>query len=73
MRGGVTVLVLLALSDEGAPVANHHEAAALAALGAHVATCTPDQFPEVFAAALERRDLSVEVTEVAARSTSALG
>ena len=50
VRSGVTVLVLLALSDEGAPVANHHEAAALAALGAHVATCTPDQFPDVLAA-----------------------
>ncbi len=66
VRSGVTVLVLLALSDEGAPVANHHEAAALAALGAHVATCTPDQFPEVLAATLEGRELPAEVTEVAA-------
>ena len=58
VRSGVTVLVLLALSDEGAPVANHHEAAALAALGAHVATSTPDQFPDVLAAALEGRDVN---------------
>ena len=57
VRSGVTVLVLLALSDEGAPVANHHEAAALAALGAQVATCTPDQFPDVLAAALEGREV----------------
>jgi hypothetical protein len=57
VRSGVTVLILLALSDEGAPVANHHEAATLAALGAHVATCTPDRFPDVLAAALERRSL----------------
>jgi hypothetical protein len=72
VRSGVTVLVLLALSDEGAPVANHHEAAALAALGAHVATCTPDQFPEVFAATLEGRELPAEVTAVAAVSPAAL-
>ena len=61
VRGGVTVLVLLALSDEGAPVANHHEAAVLAGLGAHVATSTPDQFPDVLAAVLEGRPLSAEV------------
>jgi uncharacterized protein with von Willebrand factor type A (vWA) domain len=62
VRSGVTVLVLLALSDEGAPVANHHEAAELAARGAHVATCTPDQFPEVLSATLEGREMPAEVT-----------
>jgi hypothetical protein len=67
VRSGVTVLILLALSDEGAPVANHHEAAALAALGAHVATCTPDQFPDVLAAALEGRELPPDVVTATAR------
>jgi hypothetical protein len=57
VRSGVTVLVLLALSDDGAPVANHHEAATLAALGAYVATCTPDRFPDVLGAALEGQPL----------------
>ena len=47
-----TVVVLLALSDEGAPAYDHHEAAALAALGASVTACTPDEFPDVLAAAL---------------------
>ena len=61
VRSGVTVLVLLALSDEGAPAANHHEAAALAALGAHVATCTPDQFPDVLASVLEGQPLPADV------------
>jgi hypothetical protein len=60
VRSGVTVLALLALSDEGAPAANHHEAAALASLGAHVATCTPDSFPDVLAAVLEGRPLPAE-------------
>jgi hypothetical protein len=55
---------LLALSDEGAPTANHHEAAALASLGAHVATCTPDSFPDVLAAVLEGRELPVEVRQI---------
>ena len=47
VRAGVTVVVLLALSDEGAPVSNHHEATALADLGATVTTCTPADFPDL--------------------------
>lgn len=52
-RAGVTVLCLLALSDEGAPVHDQVAAADLVALGATVMACTPDQFPEVLADALE--------------------
>ncbi len=54
VRSGVTVLCLLALSDEGAPVYDRAMAAELVALGATVMACTPDQFPEVLAAALAR-------------------
>jgi Mg-chelatase subunit ChlD len=54
-RAGVTVLSLLALSDEGAPVHDRAMAADLAELGATVMACTPDRFPDVLAAALERR------------------
>lgn len=54
VRSGVTVLCLLALSDEGAPVHDHQAAADLTQLGATVMACTPDAFPEVLAAALER-------------------
>lgn len=53
VRAGVTVIVLLALSDEGAPVANHNEAAVLAGLGAYVATCTPNEFPDLLQSVLE--------------------
>jgi Mg-chelatase subunit ChlD len=53
-QSGVTVLALLALSDDGAPVHDEQAAADLAALGATVMACTPDQFPDVLAEALER-------------------
>ncbi|HEX6658613.1 MAG TPA: VWA domain-containing protein [Ilumatobacter sp.] len=51
-RAGVTVLCLLALSDEGAPVHDRLMAAELADLGAAVMACTPGQFPDVLAKAL---------------------
>ena len=51
---GVTLLVLLALSDDGAPAHDHAVAAELVAVGATVMACTPDRFPEVLATALER-------------------
>jgi len=54
---GVQVVVLLALSDEGAPAYDHDNAAALAALGVPAFACTPDAFGELMAAAIERRDL----------------
>ncbi|MEU4688363.1 VWA domain-containing protein [Actinoplanes sp. NPDC023714] len=54
---GVQVVVLLALSDEGAPSYDHENAAALAALGVPAFACTPDVFPDLMAAAIERRDL----------------
>jgi Mg-chelatase subunit ChlD len=57
VAAGVTVVCLLALSDEGAPVFDHANAQAFAALGAPAFACTPDQFPELMAAAIERRDI----------------
>ncbi|GAA2416818.1 VWA domain-containing protein [Actinomadura vinacea] len=54
---GVQVIVLLALSDEGAPAYDHDSAAALAALGVPAFACTPDAFPDLMAAAVERRDI----------------
>jgi uncharacterized protein with von Willebrand factor type A (vWA) domain len=57
IRSGVRVIVLLALSDDGAPFYDRSNAAALAALGAPVFACTPDQFPEMLAAAFEGRDV----------------
>jgi len=54
---GIQVIVLLALSDEGAPAYDHENATALAALGVPAFACTPDAFPDLMAAAVERRDL----------------
>ncbi|MEU8776729.1 VWA domain-containing protein [Streptomyces sp. NPDC048606] len=54
---GVEFVTLLALSDDGAPAYDHDHAAALAALGSPAFACTPDLFPEVMAAALEKRPL----------------
>ena len=51
-RAGVTVLCLLALSDEGAPVHDRLMAAELTDLGAAVMACTPDRFPDVLSHAL---------------------
>jgi hypothetical protein len=48
-----------ALNDEGAPVYDHDNAAALATLGIPAFACTPDLFPQLMAAAIERRDLGV--------------
>lgn len=58
MKGaGVQFVALLALSDHGAPSYDREHAAALAGLGAPAFACTPDLFPDVMAAAIERRQL----------------
>ena len=54
---GVRVVALLALSDDGAPAYDARNAAALAAMGVPCFACTPELFPELMAAALERRDV----------------
>ncbi|MDG5803215.1 VWA domain-containing protein [Streptomyces ossamyceticus] len=56
---GVQFVTLLALSDEGAPAYDREHAAALSALGAPAFACTPDLFPEVMAAAIEKRPLPI--------------
>jgi Mg-chelatase subunit ChlD len=54
---GVRMVVLLALSDEGAPSFDHANAAAFAALGVPAFACTPDLFPDLMAAAISRQDV----------------
>lgn len=54
---GVNVIVLLALSDQGRPAYDPALSARVAALGAPVFACTPDQFPDLMAAALRREDI----------------
>ncbi len=54
---GVNVIVLLALSDQGKPFYDPSLSSKIAALGAPVFACTPDQFPDLMAAALRRDDI----------------
>ncbi|MEU5398799.1 VWA domain-containing protein [Streptomyces sp. NPDC005963] len=56
---GVQFVALLALSDEGTPAYDRTHAAALAELGAPAFACTPDLFPDVMAAAIEKRPLPI--------------
>lgn len=58
VRAGATVVVLLALSDNGAPAYDHAMAASLAEVGVVSLACTPDAFPDLFAAAVEGRDVA---------------
>ncbi len=59
VNSGVQVIALLALSDEGAPVYDARTAHQLAELKIPVFACTPELFPDLMAAALERQDLQM--------------
>jgi Mg-chelatase subunit ChlD len=54
---GVNVIVLLALSDDGKPGYDPNHAAAFAAMDCPVFACTPDEFPDLMATALQRGDI----------------
>lgn len=58
LDAGVQVVVLLALSDDGAPSFDRTHAAGLAELGVPAFACTPDAFPDLLATALSRGDLA---------------
>ncbi len=58
IASGVNVITLLALSDDGKPFYSASTASAMAALGSPVFACTPDQFPDMMAAALKREDMA---------------
>ena len=56
---GVQVIVLLALNDDGSPAYDHPNAAALASMGAPAFACTPDLFPDLMAAAINKADIGL--------------
>lgn len=56
---GVSVIALLALSDDGAPAFDKKNAADLAALGVPAFAATPDVFPSLVAAAIQKKDLGL--------------
>ncbi len=55
---GVKLVCLLALNDQGAPSYDRNNAAALAAFGVPSFACSPDKFPSLMAAAIQRRNLA---------------
>jgi hypothetical protein len=52
------MVALLALGDDGAPAFSHDIADALAQLGIPSFACTPDLFPDMMAAAINRNDIA---------------
>jgi Mg-chelatase subunit ChlD len=69
---GTQVVALLALSDDGAPAYDHALADAMAGLGVPAFACTPDAFPDLMAAAIERRDLTGWANRIQRASSTAL-
>lgn len=63
VAAGVQFIALLALSDEGAPAFDGRIAAQLSALGVPAFACTPDQFPDLMAAAINRQNLGLWAAE----------
>jgi hypothetical protein len=57
VASGVQVVALLALSDEGAPSYSPAVALAMKELGVPAFACTPDMFPDLMAAAINREDM----------------
>lgn len=56
---GVQVICLLALSDQGTPSYDQKNAATLAGFGIPTFACTPDLFPDLMAAAIQRQDINL--------------
>lgn len=54
---GVQVICLLALNDQGSPSYDKQNAKYLADMNIPVFACTPDKFPDLMAAAIQKRDL----------------
>jgi hypothetical protein len=58
VASGVQMIGILALNDEGAPMFNQQHAAAFATLDIPAFACTPDLFPDLMAAAIQRQDIN---------------
>jgi Mg-chelatase subunit ChlD len=58
VTSGVQVIALLALNDDGAPSFDHEVAANFAGMSIPAFACTPDQFPDLMAAAIGRQDVA---------------
>ena len=63
VASGVQMIALLALNDQGAPSFDRHVAGTLTSMGIPAFACTPDKFPELMAAAIQRQDISAWATK----------
>ena len=59
LGSGVQMVCLLALNDKGTPSFDQRNAATLAGLGCPCFACTPELFPDLMAAAIQKRDLAL--------------
>jgi Mg-chelatase subunit ChlD len=59
VASGVQIVCLLALSDKGTPSFDQQNAAVLAGMGVPSFACTPDLFPDLMAAAIQKQDLGL--------------
>ena len=55
---GVQFVALLALNDEGAPYYDHKNAEIMASFGVPSFACTPDLFPDLMAAVINKQDIN---------------
>jgi Mg-chelatase subunit ChlD len=58
VASGVQVICLLALNDTGAPIYDQPNAQVLASFGVPSFACTPELFPDLMAAAIQKQDLN---------------
>lgn len=56
---GVQVICLLALNDEGTPAYDSNNAKEFSKNGIPVFACTPDKFPDLMAAAIQKQDITL--------------
>ena len=55
---GTQFVALLALNDQGAPFYDHRNAEIMASFGVPSFACTPDLFPDLMAAVINRQDIN---------------
>ena len=58
INSGVQLVTLLALNDEGAPMYDHRIAEEFANMGSPAFACSPNKFPDLMAAAIQKQDIA---------------
>jgi Mg-chelatase subunit ChlD len=62
-QSGVNFIALLALSDQGKPSYDKNIASQFTAMDIPTFACSPDRFPELMAAAIQKKDLKTFISE----------